>query len=296
MSQKKYFELIEDNSAKFWEITLDDTKVLTRYGRIGANGQSTEKNEETTEKANVLCLKLIAEKTKKGYKEIQQAESNEVFTADSPTIMKLWEKIVNGESDSLRKYLSLFGPNQADRLVISRIIDRFRKAEITGEGEEQKLLVFLTPLWEDEENEDYITDITFSKPYEGAIVAGLPTSVIEACKIANGVEFESAGGGCLGYIGIVHGSFVGSGNWDPGCFDDEEIEGLEGAMDYGQNWICFNDLKKNKLGEPQLYFVSHEGGEPEVIKKANALSFGQVTLRVISQYFTEIEELDEVYS
>jgi hypothetical protein len=32
------------------------------------------------------------------------------------------------------------------------------------------------------------------------------------------------------------------------------------------------------------------------IKKANALSFGQVTLRVISQYFTEEEELDQVYN
>lgn len=292
MTQKKYFELIEGSSAKFWEISLEGTKVLIRFGRIGANGQCSEKQEETESKSHDLYLKLIAEKTKKGYQEVQQMGQTLIEAFSTDGIMALWKQIVAGDNNALRQYLSLLGPNQEDQMVIAKIIKRFRKADIA----DASLIVSLVPLYDGEEDEDNVTEITFSKPYEGPLIEELPASVMEACKIANGVSFESAGGGYLGFMGIDDGCFVGSGGWDSGLFEEDEIEGLWGAMDYGQNWICFNDKQTNKLGEPQLFFVSHEGGEPKAIKKANALSFGQVTLRVISQYFTEGEELDQVYN
>jgi predicted DNA-binding WGR domain protein len=40
-----------------------------RFGKIGANGQTTVKEFSSTDEANKAAEKLIAEKTKKGYLE-----------------------------------------------------------------------------------------------------------------------------------------------------------------------------------------------------------------------------------
>ena len=63
----QYYEYKDDNSSKFWEITWDDTEVTTRYGKIGTDGQSTEKSFDSHEAAEKEFTKLVKEKTKKGY-------------------------------------------------------------------------------------------------------------------------------------------------------------------------------------------------------------------------------------
>lgn len=42
---KRYFEFSEGTSNKFWEVWVEGAKVLTRYGKIGASGQTTVKDE-----------------------------------------------------------------------------------------------------------------------------------------------------------------------------------------------------------------------------------------------------------
>jgi predicted DNA-binding WGR domain protein/cell wall assembly regulator SMI1 len=66
---KRMFELVEGTSSKFWEVWVEGDEVHTRYGRIGAAGQTTVKDEGSAEKAQKLHDKLVAEKTKKGYVE-----------------------------------------------------------------------------------------------------------------------------------------------------------------------------------------------------------------------------------
>jgi predicted DNA-binding WGR domain protein len=66
---KRYFEFVEGTSAKFWEVWIDGTQVLTRYGKIGANGQTTIKDEGSAAAAQKLYDKLVKEKTGKGYVE-----------------------------------------------------------------------------------------------------------------------------------------------------------------------------------------------------------------------------------
>jgi predicted DNA-binding WGR domain protein/cell wall assembly regulator SMI1 len=61
------YEYSEGSSNKFWEITLQGNDVVTRYGRIGAEGQSTTKSFKDAAEAKHAYDKLIAEKTKKGY-------------------------------------------------------------------------------------------------------------------------------------------------------------------------------------------------------------------------------------
>ena len=69
-----YFEFIgedasskSETSEKFWEITQVEKKVTVRFGKIGVNGQTKDKEHPTKEDADKEVAQLIKEKTKKGY-------------------------------------------------------------------------------------------------------------------------------------------------------------------------------------------------------------------------------------
>lgn len=72
---KRYFEFIGSDGktdvdhSKFWEIWVDGTILRSRYGKIGANGQTTLKEFGSVEEAEAAQAKAIIEKTKKGYTE-----------------------------------------------------------------------------------------------------------------------------------------------------------------------------------------------------------------------------------
>ncbi|MDP1823477.1 MAG: WGR domain-containing protein [Archangium sp.] len=55
---KRYFELVEGTSSKFWEVWREGASVNTRYGRIGASGQTTIKTEKDEAAAEKLHAKL----------------------------------------------------------------------------------------------------------------------------------------------------------------------------------------------------------------------------------------------
>lgn len=67
------FEFTDDKSAKYWEIEQSDTNLNVRWGRIGTAGQSQTKNFADSAKASAGMLKLITEKTGKGYVELTTA-------------------------------------------------------------------------------------------------------------------------------------------------------------------------------------------------------------------------------
>ena len=66
---RRYFEFVEGTSSKFWEVWIENSEVRTRYGKIGAAGQTTVKDEGSADGAQKLHDKLMREKTGKGYQE-----------------------------------------------------------------------------------------------------------------------------------------------------------------------------------------------------------------------------------
>ena len=42
-AMKRYFEFVDAKSSKFWEVWIEGTTMFTRFGKIGANGQTTVK-------------------------------------------------------------------------------------------------------------------------------------------------------------------------------------------------------------------------------------------------------------
>jgi predicted DNA-binding WGR domain protein len=73
---KRYFEFTGADSdrgtsasAKFWEIEVDGSAVIVRFGKIGATGQTTRKEFADAQAAEAEASKLIGQKVKKGYVE-----------------------------------------------------------------------------------------------------------------------------------------------------------------------------------------------------------------------------------
>ena len=65
---KKYFEYTDEVSNKFWEINLKGKIVTLTYGKIGAKGQKTLKDDFATSKeAKKFVESKIREKETKGY-------------------------------------------------------------------------------------------------------------------------------------------------------------------------------------------------------------------------------------
>ena len=66
---KRYFEFVDAKSSKFWEVWIEDSTVYTRFGKIGANGQTTVKEFPAADDARATLDRSIAEKIRKGYVE-----------------------------------------------------------------------------------------------------------------------------------------------------------------------------------------------------------------------------------
>ena len=62
-----YLEFRDSKSHKFWRMTLDGSKTVSTYGKIGSNGTSQEKDHGSAEKAEKFAIKKQKEKRKKGY-------------------------------------------------------------------------------------------------------------------------------------------------------------------------------------------------------------------------------------
>jgi DNA ligase 1 len=68
---RRRFEFSEGNSSKFWEITVNGTEVVVRFGRIGTQGQTNTKSFPDAAAAGKHAEKIMSEKTNKGYQEVK---------------------------------------------------------------------------------------------------------------------------------------------------------------------------------------------------------------------------------
>jgi DNA ligase 1 len=68
---KRRFELDDGASSKFWEIEVTGESYTVTWGRLGTSGQSKTKAFPTPDRAEADADKRIAEKTKKGYVEVE---------------------------------------------------------------------------------------------------------------------------------------------------------------------------------------------------------------------------------
>ncbi|MFD4947023.1 WGR and DUF4132 domain-containing protein [Streptomyces sp. NPDC058409] len=64
------WEYVEGSASKFWETEAEGVVVTVRYGRCGSDGRTQTKEYASAEAASAQVRKTIAEKEKKGYREV----------------------------------------------------------------------------------------------------------------------------------------------------------------------------------------------------------------------------------
>ncbi|MGL4668343.1 MAG: DUF6138 family protein [Saezia sp.] len=62
-----YLECHDDQSGKFWQLTLEENKFTVTFGKLGTAGQSQQKEFSSADAARKEAEKLVASKRKKGY-------------------------------------------------------------------------------------------------------------------------------------------------------------------------------------------------------------------------------------
>ena len=67
---RQYFELIEGAHSKYWHIEVSGKSLLTHYGRIGRQGQTTSKSFAAQDLVKGAAEKLISQKLRKGYRKV----------------------------------------------------------------------------------------------------------------------------------------------------------------------------------------------------------------------------------
>jgi predicted DNA-binding WGR domain protein len=70
----RYFINQEGEANKFWNIEADDFIYKVTFGKIGTQGRQSSRSFADKASCEAEVLKLIADKTKKGYQEIQERE------------------------------------------------------------------------------------------------------------------------------------------------------------------------------------------------------------------------------
>ncbi len=101
------YEFSEGTSNKFWEITLEGTSFTTRYGKMGTDGQTTEKSFKSEAEARKAYDKLVAEKTKKGYELVEgdgDEEGDDEEAPEEPRNPELARAIL-ADPDDVQSYL-----------------------------------------------------------------------------------------------------------------------------------------------------------------------------------------------
>lgn len=80
------WEYVEGSASKFWETGANGAVVTVRYGRCGSEGRTQTKEFGSAEAADAHVIRSIAEKERKGYREVgPSASPPSAGRADAPT-------------------------------------------------------------------------------------------------------------------------------------------------------------------------------------------------------------------
>lgn len=82
---KTYLEFHDEKSSKFWEVTVKDATMITRWGKLGSDGQSKEKTFGSNDEAITEAAKIAGQKVRKGYAPLEDQTSTQTeLQSDKP--------------------------------------------------------------------------------------------------------------------------------------------------------------------------------------------------------------------
>lgn len=158
--------------------------------------------------------------------------------------------------------------------------------------------------------DDEMAELICPPPFTGSVAADVPAGFVALAQKHNGIYYEDLGGGVIGFLGLSDDGTIESGNWEWEAVEEgdneEYLEQLEEAdiaassivcpLQFGQNWILYDPLKRATTGEPALLFLSHGDCELVPIPESDGLTLSQVLLRILAQRILDRDYFEEVYS
>ncbi|MFB6817074.1 DUF4132 domain-containing protein [Streptomyces sp. NPDC056347] len=126
------WECVEGSASKFWETGAEGAVVTVRYGRCGSDGRTRSKEYASPEAAAAQIARTIAEKEKKGYREVgSPATAPTPAAADRPAALldedtfvlpTAWQRALHPRRGGVRRAPAEHRPEALD-LLGARITD-----------------------------------------------------------------------------------------------------------------------------------------------------------------------------
>jgi len=79
-------EYVENGSSKFWMAEVNQTTLVVQFGRIGSQGQVQVKTFSTSQAACAERDRKLAEKRRKGYREVAASEADRAKLVATPSV------------------------------------------------------------------------------------------------------------------------------------------------------------------------------------------------------------------
>ncbi|WP_100787061.1 WGR domain-containing protein [Leptospira adleri] len=292
---KRELTFQDGTSDKFWNLETSGNSFTVTFGKTGTAGQTQTKTFDSEDKCLKEAEKLIHEKLKKGYKENSTGD----FLAE-------WKSLLdsNTPKEAFIKHFSFLTENEEDKEILKKLSENLISFSL---NEKEKTLTAEIKI---KDLEDENAELICRPPFTQIPGKGLPKSYTKVSKVHNGIYYEDLGGGSIGFFGMDKNGKINGGGWEPEAIEEGDnekfLEALENKdlsledvpciIEFGQNWILNNPLKKTIHKEPAYLFVSHEDCEVVTIKEADRFFFGQILLRIFAQRILDMEFFSEVYS
>lgn len=124
---KRTFVYTDEKSNKFWTIDVNNNACIITFGKVGTAGQTQTKEFANEEECRKAADKLIAEKTKKGYKEEGTEECTKNIDLEDNRITVNLEnafdlkRVLNMLINNIDQISELASPN--DSLLYGKTVD-----------------------------------------------------------------------------------------------------------------------------------------------------------------------------
>ncbi|WP_036076027.1 WGR domain-containing protein [Leptospira weilii] len=243
----KHYLTYKDN--KFWNIEISGKSFTVTYGETGTVGISQIETFDTKEKCLKKAQKLLSEKLKKGYVEINPPKKG------SPQIkadyLKEWQAIVDSEDlhKALINHFSYLADTPGYDKILQMVMNQAVKATIgIPEYQDEKTLIIEFP----GKNKlfTYAPAKEKGKKYSRSFQ-----------KILNKSSLLRTEGTGEFYLGI-HNMFESEWfeNLDSELLEYVKPEQIITPLYYNSDVWLFHPKEKNQFGEPVIYFFAHDGG------------------------------------
>jgi predicted DNA-binding WGR domain protein len=273
MAGKRYFEFVEGTSSKFWEVWIEGNEVRTRYGKIGAAGQTTIKDEGSPAAAQKLHDKLVNEKTKKGYVEKGGGGGEAAAPASGGGWRAAWEALAAADDvpAALAAHFAFLGDTPRCKPLIRKLAAQARSIEVDGD--------VLRVVFEGVEGDELTLEA--QPPFEGKLTKQVPKSYARFVGVHTGMSLDGPDVP-LYFAGVDDDGQLSSGGFEDGFLAEADPDRhmamfdrdvpIVGPIDLHQDWVVYNFLEKNALNEPTLNWLRAAGSRSTTTTSASPAS------------------------